>query len=383
MTVLVRLALLAAVLGASVGALVACGAGETDTASQTRAPVEVEAAVDRAVATLGDRLTFTVTLDRSEGIEVEVPLLDPEVEGLTVIDRGEQEVRRRDGRVVETRWARLRVDEVGSHELPPVTVRYRPRPEPAQSSPEDGSPDRGSPGESSERGSESASETGPESDPEGKDGDWETVETAPVAVEVESLLERAERAGEEITDIRGLKPLERPVPEPPWRWIAAGGVLAAAAAALLLLWLRRRRRDEPAAPPRPAHEVALERLDALARLDRTDPETVHRLHFELSEVVRIYIEARFGLNATDLTTEEIVVALPRLPGLEGDTACRLRRFLVDTDRVKFADHRPAETEIEAAFEHARAFVEATRPRPEPESETSGSGVRDDQREVAA
>jgi len=378
MTVLVRLPLLGALLGASVGALVACGAGETDTASEPRAPVEVEAAVDRAVATLGDRLTFTVTLDRSEGIEVEVPPLDPEVEGLTAIDRGQEELRRRGGRVVETRWVRLRVDEVGSHELRPVTVRYRPRPEPAKSS-----PDGGSPGESSESGSESASETGPESATESKDGDWETVETAAVSVEVESLLERAERAGEEITDIRGLKPLERPAPEPPWRWIAGGGVLAAALAALLLLWLRRRRRDEPAAPPRPAHEVALERLDALARLDRTDPETVHRLHFELSEVVRIYVEARFGLNATDLTTEEIVVALPRLPGLGGDTACRLRRFLVDTDRVKFADHRPAETEIEAAFERARAFVEATRPRPEEEPGTSGSGVSDDRREVAA
>lgn len=377
MRVLVRLAL----LGAAVGALVACGAGETDTASQTRAPVEVEAAVDRAVATLGDRLTYTVTLDRSEAIEIEVPPLDPEVEGLTAIDRGREELRRRGGRVVETRWVRLRVDEVGSHELPPVTVRYRPRPEPAKSSPEDGSRDGGS-----ESASESGSETSPEADPEGKDGDWQTVETAAVGVEVESLLERAERAGEEITDIRGLKPLERPAPEVPWLWIAGGGVLAAAAAALLLFWLRRRRRDAPAAPPRPAHEVALERLDALARLDRTDPETVHRLHFELSEVVRIYVEARFGLNATDLTTEEIVVALPRLPGLEGDTACRLRRFLVDTDRVKFADHRPAETEIEAAFEHARAFVEATRPRPEEEaSETSDSvdagngGVR----EVAA
>lgn len=359
MRVLVRLAL----LGASVGALVACGAGETDTGSAPGVPVEVEAAVDRAVATLGDRVTFTVTLDRSEAIEVEVPPLDPEVEGLTAIDRGEEEVRRRGGRVVETRWVRLRVDEVGSHELPPVTVRYRPRPEPEDAETEDTEKE----------------------DTETEDGVWETVETAAVTIEVESLLERAERAGEEITDIRGLKPLERPASETPWLWIAGGGVLAAVLVALLLLWLRRRT-NEPAAPPRPAHEVALERLDALARLDRTDPETVHRLHFELSEVVRIYVEARFGLNATDLTTEEIVVALPRLPGLEGDTACRLRRFLVDTDRVKFADHRPAETEIDAAFERARAFVEATRPRPEEEaSETSDSvdagngGVR----EVAA
>lgn len=359
------------------GTLLACGATGTDTASEPRAPVEVDAAVDQAVATLGDRLTFTLTVDRSEGIEVEVPPLDPEIEALTRIDSGAEEPRRQGGRVIEQRWVRLRVDDVGSHELPPVTVRYRPRSEATDAES----------GAASDAGTGEAPEEEPNEATEPARDSWETVETAPVSVQVESLLERAERAGEEITDIRGLKPLERPAPEIPWPWIAGGGVLAAALAALLFLWLRRRSKgDESAAPPRPAHEVALERLAALARLDRTDPETVHRLHFELSEVVRTYVEHRFGLNATDLTTEEIVVALPRLPGLGGDTACRLRRFLVDTDRVKFADHRPMETEIEAAFERARTFVETTRPRPEPPESGDAAGDANrgsDPREEAA
>lgn len=368
-------------LGALLGALAACGAGETNTASESHAPVQVEASVDRSVATVGDRLTWTLTLDRSEGVEVEWPSLDPDLEGLTIIDRGEGEMRQRGDRVVETARVRLRVDRVGSYELPPVKIRYRPRsPSPAQDAPRDVSLE-GSPEDPPGRGdAEGGAESG---DPE-RDGGWKTVETAPVSVEVESLIEQAERAGEPITDIRGLKPLERPSPPLPWPWIAGGGVLAAALAVLLLLWLRRRGKDETRAPPRPAHEVALERIEALARLDRSDPEAVHRLHFELSEVVRTYVEARFGLNATDLTTEEIVIALPRLRGLEGTTACRLRRFLVDTDRVKFADHRPAEPEIETAFERARAFVEATRPRPpEPDSVTSGDDATGDGREVAA
>ena len=379
MRVLVRVPLLGALLGALLGSLAACGADERGTPAEARAPVEVEAAADRTVATVGDRILFTVTVDRASDVEIEIPPLDPELEGLTAIESEAEEVEAgpQGGRTVEEHRVRLRVDRVGSYELAPVKIRYRLRsPEPAASPARDGS--EGDPQSSPRSASPGDSAT--------EEAGWETVETAPVSVEVESLLERAEQAGEPVADIRGLKPLERPEPPLPWPWIAGGGVLAAGLAALLL-WLRRRTADETRAPPRPAHEVALERLEALARLDRTDPETVHRLHFELSEVVRTYVESRFGLNATDLTTEEIVVALPRLPDLEGDTACRLRRFLVDTDRVKFADHRPPESEIETAFERARRFIEATRPRPEePESETgrkAARGLGNDGREVAA
>jgi hypothetical protein len=341
---------------AAAGLLVACTAGDSQNASQPRPPVAVEATVDRTVATVGDRLSYTVTVDRARDLDVEVPALDPELEGLTVIDVGEPKVRKRQDRVIEEHSVRLRVDDVGSYELPPVKVRYRPR-----SSQDDAAQNAVAKDGGVDGGSAEADEETPE---EASEKPWKTVETTPVSVEVESLLERAEAAGEKVTDIRGLKPLERPTPEFPWLPLSAAAVLVAVAAVLLGLWIRRRHAGESGAPPRPAHEVALDRLAALAGLDRSDPAAVHRLHFELSEVLRVYVEARFGLNATDLTTEEIVVALPRLPDLEGGDACAFRRFLVDTDRVKFADHRPAEPEIEATFERARAFVESTRPREE-------------------
>jgi hypothetical protein len=39
----------------------------------------------------------------------------------------------------------------------------------------------------------------------------------------------------------------------------------------------------------------------------------------------------------------------------------LRRFLGDTDRVKFATHRPERSEVDAILEWAQRFVEETRP----------------------
>lgn len=310
--------------------------GEEPAASpEPRPPVEVSAAVDRAVATLGDRLTYTLTVDRAQDVEVEVPSLDPDLAGLTVRDAPRREVRAAGERVIEEHRLTLRVDDVGSYVLPPVTVRYGdPGPSPGQSEAE------------------------------------RTVETSPLFIEVESILERAGAAGETVEDIRGLKPLERPGPEIPWGWLGLGGSLAVLFLGWLL-WLRNRKKERLLAPSRPAHEVALERLEALAGWDRTDRETVHRLHFELSETIRIYFEDRFGLNATDLTTEEIVVALPTVSGLSSEAAIELRRFLIATDRVKFADHHPSEDQIAATLTQARSFVEATR-APEPESQSTES-----------
>ena len=71
------------------------------------------------------------------------------------------------------------------------------------------------------------------------------------------------------------------------------------------------------------------------------------------------MEGRYDLNATDLTTDEILSAMPRLSELGESDGQSLQRFLMDTDQVKFADHHPSEPEIEANYERALGFVEAT------------------------
>jgi hypothetical protein len=112
--------------------------------------------------------------------------------------------------------------------------------------------------------------------------------------------------------------------------------------------------------------LAFAELEALRGTDFDDPVAVRRFHFRISEVVRTYVEGRWSLNATDLTTEEILAALATLSDLAPPEAGRLGEFLQTTDRVKFAEHRPPPSEIEQTWERALAFVEATRPRPEPE-----------------
>ena len=74
---------------------------------------------------------------------------------------------------------------------------------------------------------------------------------------------------------------------------------------------------------------------------------VRAYYFSISEVLRSYIEARFGLNATDLTTEEILARMTtELSEIADDHRQILVDFLSETDRVKYDIHTPSETEIE-------------------------------------
>ncbi len=301
--------------------------------AETGPPVEVRASVDRAVATTGDLITYRIEIEHDPAFEVEVPEAGSEIAGFRIVDAGREPSRRRQDRVLEERWYTLRADLVGSYVLPPVEVGYRRALEEGATAPV---PDVGS-------------ESG-------------AVRTSEIFVEVESVLPDAGAEGGEAADIRDIKPLrriERPID---WRWAAAAALALAAAAAGYLLW---RRRSRPPAPVEPPHLAAFRALEALRGLDVADPEALRRFYFGLSEALRAYIEDRFGLNATDLTSEEILLRTAELEGLGTPELESLERFLVDTDRVKFAEHRPGEAEISATYERALGFVEATRP---PETE---------------
>lgn len=295
---------------------------------ETRAPVEVRASVDRAVATTGDLITFRVEVDYDPAWEVRIPEAGSEIAGFRIVDLGADEARESRGRVIASRYYRLRADLVGSYVLPPVTVAYRPGPamEPAAESP-----------------SEAAAP-------------WSEARTSEIFVEVESVLPAAGEA----QDIRDLKPLRDVRRRPPWLWIGLGVLAAMVLVLAAAWWVERRRRRPPLVPARPAHEIAFEALAALRATDFEDPRAVRRFYFRISEAIRAYVEGRFGCNATDLTTEEILVWLDLGEGPDETQGGQLERFLLDTDQVKFAHREPTEQDIESTYERALSFVEATR-----------------------
>jgi hypothetical protein len=152
-------------------------------------------------------------------------------------------------------------------------------------------------------------------------------------------------------DIRNIKGMV-PVPHE-WWWLWV--LLAVVAAGAVALWLWKRRKitttTETVAPPSPL-EVA---LAALRRL-REENLPVEVFYTRLSNIVRQYIEGRFGLRAPERTTEEFLAeaALPE------QHMKLLRPFLEECDLVKFAKFQPGEADRQRALAAAEKFVEESR-----------------------
>lgn len=137
-------------------------------------------------------------------------------------------------------------------------------------------------------------------------------------------------AGEDIRGPKALVEIARPPSPPPvafWLGIAAGVLLLVAAA---LWWWHRRRRRVPS-----PEQIARAALAGLAA--QCDAMTSEAFANRTAQIVRQYLEDRFGLAAPRRTTEEF---LRDLSHDEGSPVCGqrdpLRVFLLACDLAKFA-----------------------------------------------
>jgi hypothetical protein len=163
-------------------------------------------------------------------------------------------------------------------------------------------------------------------------------------------------------------PAKPPVTVPP-PWGLYGAILGAVLLALgaALWWWRRRRPVEAPAPAVSAPSVPPDRA-ALARLAELDPAGLPPRAFygALSEVVRGYLEDRFGVPARARTTPETTALLN---GRKAHVGAPVAEWLAGWDLVKFARLDPPREEAGAALEAVRRWVLETAP-----SAPSGGGV---------
>jgi hypothetical protein len=154
-----------------------------------------------------------------------------------------------------------------------------------------------------------------------------------------------------IQDIRG--PIEI-LKVTPWfqRVLLILGVLAV----LGLIWWALRRRTRQQAEFR---ESAAARARARLAESWAWVEQPERFCTRLSEVVRVYLEERFGLRAPDQTTEEFLASLPQSSALDAALKPLLEDFLTQCDWVKFAQGDPGRTECERLHQMASRLIDET------------------------
>lgn len=105
----------------------------------------------------------------------------------------------------------------------------------------------------------------------------------------------------------------------------------------------------------PPDQVALSRLMELEKLENKDEK---KFYFHLTAIVREYMKGRFSVDATEMTTEELLPVIPSIP-IEKELSSALRNLLISTDPVKFADVSVTEDKMKDDMLFVREFVAVT------------------------
>lgn len=276
-------------------ALAAFGQGQLSGAAAGQLSPRMTTKVDTALAFVGDPVTLTATVEHPSSSEVRWPHPDSlDVSPFEVLGSS-QTSGERDGLRVSELSLTVAAYELGELDLPGVTAVVV------------------SPG-----------------------GVRDTLLGDGFLIEVASV--GADEGGD-IRDIRGPMYLPRAW----WSgavWIVAGVLLAAAA-----LWWRVRGAKRTVGetnfrrPERPPEEIALRELERIADSGLLRRGMAKRYHIELSDALRRYVNARFGIDALEMTTRELA---HELEGGERDPdwVQGLARVLARCDLVKFAKDRP-------------------------------------------
>lgn len=291
------------------------------------APITAETRTEPRSTTIGDVVTYTITVTHQPDIKVQPPDPLEHFQNFESLDRGADTKQQPDGRVTEEYWFRFRSMEVGYYNIPEVPVTF----------------------------------TNPAPDDPSQTVDG-TISAPKAVVEVRSVLYKEG----EPQDIRDLKPIIGA--GLPWRRYALYALGGLAAFAVLYLLGRKLfpKRTAPVSQPAPTvlepHEAAFRELEALQARQLIEQERLREHHFELSEIFRRYLGARYSVPALDWTTEEIAEKLLSRKKFPAHLHSRALEILHSTDWVKFSK---AEGNIQTCIrnvQEVRKFIEDTQPR---------------------
>lgn len=117
---------------------------------------------------------------------------------------------------------------------------------------------------------------------------------------------------------------------------------------------------EPKLPPHLQALKEIERIKSDKTLRNADPKAYYT---ELTDVLRTYMAERFGFNAMEMTSSEII---DNLMSIKDKGSIKDLMFLFETaDLVKFAKHLPLMNENDMNLVNAVDFINETKVEPDP------------------
>ncbi len=281
---------------------------------------------DTTAITIGQQITLTLELGVKKGELVDWPLLnDTLTKSIEVISKStiDSLVDAQTGSTKYSQQILVTSFDTGFHVIPPLTFKVK------------------RPGETAA----------------------ETRQTEPLLISVSGV------AVDMQAEIRDLKPvMQAPYTLRdflPWILLLLGIALLA-----LLGWYyyQSRKKKKPLIKltlrqPKPAHVLALEQLEELKLKQLWQKGQVKEYYSKLTDILREYFAARFGVNAAEMTSDEIIMAMKDHLS-DAERLKNLRKVLQLSDMAKFAKARPLDAENEISFMLSAAIVNSTKPAPE-------------------
>ena len=148
-------------------------------------------------------------------------------------------------------------------------------------------------------------------------------------------------------------------------------------AVCIFLWSLRNFKNKGALPfiaPKSLPKPWESALDSLTRLKNRKlwEQGLEKEYFtELTDILRVYLFERFGINAMEMTTRQIMDKI-----YESDLRDKreyVKQILNVADFVKFAKVRPLPADSIAAYDNAIKFVEETIPMEKPQDDHDSEG----------
>jgi hypothetical protein len=279
--------------------------------------VTVDAKTDSSQIVMGNWFRLKLDIRHPKDVTVTMPILKDSLGPFTIVKEESLSVTEAAGTLVGHKEYVLSAFEPGVRTIPPMTVRYKT----------------------------------------GSDTALHTAESSTLSVTI---------IGVEVDSTQGLKDIKAPLSLPlTWKEIAlyAGILLALAGLVYGAFILYKRRKKSPAAaaeeePAIPPHVLALERLRELEQRRLWQNGEIKGFYTEATEIVRAYFEARFGIMALEMTTDEIMAQMRRTE-IERELLQEIELLFTYADLVKFAKEAPTPMECEAVVPRAREIVEST------------------------
>ncbi len=287
-------------------------------AQENRPLIEVKSVVDTSHITIGDRITYTLSIDHVDTMRVEKPGEGVHLGQFEIKDYKIYDPVRQEGRILEKFEYVISVFDTGTFVIPPFPVAYFPN---------------------------------------DSLGDYKLIEASAITIYVESVIQDEER------QLRDVKP---PI-DIPYDYFLLFSVISSIILIGALVYLGYRlylKRKETGyfikapEPPRPAHEVALESLEELLKKDLLSDGLIKEFYSDISEIIRRYIEGRYFIPALEETSREILIELEG-QDISEEMLLKAKESLELSDLVKFAKYKPSDEENQNVVSWTREFVEGT------------------------